>query len=203
MWFSVLSYSLVLWLCCRFRVVISRHASQRESLVTLMLCFLYRCLMCLWVIPCLSSEGDSCEFGSQKYLILCGFGGILSCGTTHTAVVPLDLVKCRMQVCVCAGVTRVCACVRTDPGPPPHQHVEYCVVMHEHVCLCSCVPLVSQNQAIAVSSAQRNTTPSVGLGASWVVVLLTRLSYHSTWWSVAFRFVLTCPSSHYTRWHLW
>ncbi|TRY96022.1 hypothetical protein DNTS_002170, partial [Danionella cerebrum] len=44
------------------------------------------------------AEGDSCEFGSQKYLILCGFGGILSCGTTHTAVVPLDLVKCRMQV---------------------------------------------------------------------------------------------------------
>lgn len=61
------------------------------------------CLVTLfvWVIPCLSSEGDSCEFGSQKYLILCGFGGILSCGTTHTAVVPLDLVKCRMQVCVC------------------------------------------------------------------------------------------------------
>uniref|UniRef100_A0AAY4DH96 Solute carrier family 25 member 3 n=1 Tax=Denticeps clupeoides TaxID=299321 RepID=A0AAY4DH96_9TELE len=43
-------------------------------------------------------EGDSCEFGSQKYFVLCGFGGILSCGTTHTAVVPLDLVKCRMQV---------------------------------------------------------------------------------------------------------
>ncbi|RVE56213.1 hypothetical protein OJAV_G00219000 [Oryzias javanicus] len=47
-------------------------------------------------------EGDSCEFGSQKYLLLCGFGGIISCGTTHTAVVPLDLVKCRMQVCLCA-----------------------------------------------------------------------------------------------------
>ena len=25
-------------------------------------------------------------------------GGILSCGITHTAVVPLDLVKCRLQV---------------------------------------------------------------------------------------------------------
>ncbi|XP_067330419.1 solute carrier family 25 member 3a isoform X2 [Channa argus] len=45
-----------------------------------------------------AEEGDSCDFGSQKYFILCGFGGILSCGTTHTAVVPLDLVKCRMQV---------------------------------------------------------------------------------------------------------
>lgn len=30
--------------------------------------------------------------------MLCGFGGILSCGITHTAVVPLDLVKCRIQV---------------------------------------------------------------------------------------------------------
>lgn len=40
----------------------------------------------------------SCEFGSQKYYALCGFGGLLSCGLTHTAVVPLDLVKCRLQV---------------------------------------------------------------------------------------------------------
>lgn len=43
-------------------------------------------------------EGSSCEFGSSKYYALCGFGGILSCGITHTAVVPLDLVKCRIQV---------------------------------------------------------------------------------------------------------
>ncbi|XP_014671657.1 PREDICTED: phosphate carrier protein, mitochondrial-like [Priapulus caudatus] len=41
---------------------------------------------------------NSCEFGSTKFYVLCGLGGILSCGTTHTAVVPLDLVKCRMQV---------------------------------------------------------------------------------------------------------
>merc|ERR1712121_623480 len=40
----------------------------------------------------------SCEFGSAKYYALCGFGGVLSCGITHTAVVPLDLVKCRIQV---------------------------------------------------------------------------------------------------------
>lgn len=39
-----------------------------------------------------------CEFGSNKYYALCGIGGILSCGTTHTFVVPLDLVKCRLQV---------------------------------------------------------------------------------------------------------
>lgn len=43
-------------------------------------------------------EGDSCEFGSPKYYALCGIGGILSCGLTHTLVVPLDLVKCRLQV---------------------------------------------------------------------------------------------------------
>jgi len=44
------------------------------------------------------AEGESCEFGSMTYYAYCGFGGILSCGITHTAVVPLDLVKCRIQV---------------------------------------------------------------------------------------------------------
>ena len=34
----------------------------------------------------------------MKYYAICGFGGILSCGLTHTAVVPLDLIKCRIQV---------------------------------------------------------------------------------------------------------
>lgn len=43
-------------------------------------------------------NGDACEFGSLHYFALCGLGGILSCGTTHTFVVPLDLVKCRLQV---------------------------------------------------------------------------------------------------------
>lgn len=37
-------------------------------------------------------------FGSGEYYAKCAFGGVLSCGLTHTAVVPLDLVKCRMQV---------------------------------------------------------------------------------------------------------
>ena len=45
-----------------------------------------------------ASEEYSCEFGSPKYFALCGFGGILSCGITHTLVTPLDLVKCRLQV---------------------------------------------------------------------------------------------------------
>lgn len=43
-------------------------------------------------------EGDSCEFASGKYFAYCGLGGIISCGITHTAIVPLDLVKCRIQV---------------------------------------------------------------------------------------------------------
>jgi len=34
----------------------------------------------------------------MKYFALCGLGGIVSCGVTHTAIVPLDLVKCRIQV---------------------------------------------------------------------------------------------------------
>jgi len=40
----------------------------------------------------------SCEVGSPKFYALCAFGGLLSCGLTHTAVVPLDLIKCRIQV---------------------------------------------------------------------------------------------------------
>uniref|UniRef100_A0A0B7B693 Phosphate carrier protein, mitochondrial n=1 Tax=Arion vulgaris TaxID=1028688 RepID=A0A0B7B693_9EUPU len=45
-----------------------------------------------------ASDDYSCEFGSAKYYALCGLGGLVSCGLTHTAVVPLDLVKCRIQV---------------------------------------------------------------------------------------------------------
>lgn len=44
------------------------------------------------------AEGESCEFGSSYYFVLCGLGGVLSCGLTHTMVTPLDLVKCRIQV---------------------------------------------------------------------------------------------------------
>jgi len=51
------------------------------------------------MVAAASAEPEySCEFGSAKYFALCGFGGILSCGITHTAVTPLDLVKCRLQV---------------------------------------------------------------------------------------------------------
>jgi len=37
------------------------------------------------------------ELYSNEYFALCGIGGILSCGLTHTAVTPLDLVKCNVQ----------------------------------------------------------------------------------------------------------
>jgi solute carrier family 25 phosphate transporter 3 len=33
----------------------------------------------------------------MKYYGYCAFGGVLSCGLTHTAIVPLDLIKCRIQ----------------------------------------------------------------------------------------------------------
>lgn len=51
-------------------------------------------------------DEHSCEFGSGKYYAYCAFGGLLSCGLTHTAVVPLDLVKCRIQVSTlgCAAI---------------------------------------------------------------------------------------------------
>ncbi|XP_037585820.1 phosphate carrier protein, mitochondrial-like [Cebus imitator] len=45
-----------------------------------------------------AAEEASVEYGSARYMLLCGLGGMLSCGLTHTAIVPLDLVKCRMQV---------------------------------------------------------------------------------------------------------
>lgn len=38
------------------------------------------------------------ELGSNEYFAKCALGGAVSCGVTHTLIVPLDLVKCRMQV---------------------------------------------------------------------------------------------------------
>ncbi|KAL8766006.1 MAG: hypothetical protein Q9209_007095 [Squamulea sp. 1 TL-2023] len=38
------------------------------------------------------------ELYSAKFYAACTFGGLLACGLTHTAVTPLDLVKCRRQV---------------------------------------------------------------------------------------------------------
>ncbi|CAI5452815.1 unnamed protein product [Caenorhabditis angaria] len=45
-----------------------------------------------------SSSDAPVEFGSAKFYALCSLGGSLSCGVTHCAITPLDLVKCRIQV---------------------------------------------------------------------------------------------------------
>ncbi|GME34870.1 Mitochondrial substrate/solute carrier [Neofusicoccum parvum] len=38
------------------------------------------------------------ELFSGTYFAACTIGGVIACGPTHTAVTPLDLVKCRRQV---------------------------------------------------------------------------------------------------------
>ncbi|KAF2266086.1 mitochondrial carrier [Lojkania enalia] len=44
------------------------------------------------------SKTGKIELYSAKFYAACTFGGIMACGLTHTAVTPLDLVKCRRQV---------------------------------------------------------------------------------------------------------
>ncbi|CAF0786381.1 unnamed protein product [Adineta steineri] len=50
------------------------------------------------MISLICIERYSCEFGSVKFYFYCGISGLISCAITHTAVVPLDLIKCRLQV---------------------------------------------------------------------------------------------------------
>jgi len=79
------------------------------TLIRLVIIIPYKCVMT--VIRFIAELGNfssashsngkdhySCERGSVKYYIYCGLGGMLSCGVTHTALVPLDLIKCRLQV---------------------------------------------------------------------------------------------------------
>lgn len=42
--------------------------------------------------------GPDVENKDASYYIKCMIGGALACGLTHTAVTPLDLIKCRRQV---------------------------------------------------------------------------------------------------------
>eukprot|EP01027_Heterolobosea_sp_BB2_P019883 GEZU01028022.1.p1 GENE.GEZU01028022.1~~GEZU01028022.1.p1 ORF type:complete len:360 (+),score=112.75 GEZU01028022.1:48-1082(+) len=49
-----------------------------------------------FIVPAVSEPGKV-ELYSPKYFALCSIGGLLSCGITHTAITPLDLVKCNMQ----------------------------------------------------------------------------------------------------------
>ncbi|PWY92753.1 mitochondrial carrier [Aspergillus heteromorphus CBS 117.55] len=44
------------------------------------------------------AKAGKIEPWTPKYYAACTFGGILACGITHTAVTPLDLIKCRRQV---------------------------------------------------------------------------------------------------------
>lgn len=46
----------------------------------------------------LFENSEEVPFGSLKYFSLCGVGGMISCGVTHTGITPLDIVKCRIQV---------------------------------------------------------------------------------------------------------
>ncbi|XAR67852.1 hypothetical protein NMG60_11002779 [Bertholletia excelsa] len=50
-----------------------------------------------FLIPAPSEPGKIRMF-SPSYYTACAAGGILSCGLTHMAVTPLDLVKCNMQI---------------------------------------------------------------------------------------------------------
>lgn len=49
------------------------------------------------VVPAAPSEPGKIQMYSREYYTTCAIGGILSCGLTHTAVTPLDVVKCNMQ----------------------------------------------------------------------------------------------------------
>lgn len=51
-----------------------------------------------FMIPAPSEPFGKIEMYSPRFYAACTAGGILSCGLTHMAVTPLDLVKCNMQV---------------------------------------------------------------------------------------------------------
>uniref|UniRef100_A0A9I9D8D9 Mitochondrial phosphate carrier protein 3, mitochondrial-like n=1 Tax=Cucumis melo TaxID=3656 RepID=A0A9I9D8D9_CUCME len=49
-------------------------------------------------IPSPTEPTKKLEMYSPAFYAACAFGGSLSCGLTHTALTPLDLVKCNMQI---------------------------------------------------------------------------------------------------------
>nr|POE95048.1 mitochondrial phosphate carrier protein 3, mitochondrial [Quercus suber] len=53
--------------------------------------------ICSPLVPA-SSEPSKIEMYSSAFYAACIVGSILSCGLTHMAITPLDLVKCNMQV---------------------------------------------------------------------------------------------------------
>ncbi|KAJ4897522.1 Mitochondrial phosphate carrier protein 2 [Raphanus sativus] len=44
------------------------------------------------------APNEKVELYSPAYFAACTVGGMLSCGVTHTAVTPLDVLKCNMQI---------------------------------------------------------------------------------------------------------
>ncbi|KAK9933824.1 hypothetical protein M0R45_020999 [Rubus argutus] len=50
------------------------------------------------VIPSPTEPSNKIEMYSSSFYAACTVGGVLSCGLTHMAVTPLDLVKCNMQI---------------------------------------------------------------------------------------------------------
>ncbi|VAH71865.1 unnamed protein product [Triticum turgidum subsp. durum] len=46
----------------------------------------------------IQSPNEKIKMYSPAFYAACSVGGIASCGLTHMAVTPLDLVKCNMQV---------------------------------------------------------------------------------------------------------
>lgn len=46
----------------------------------------------------MSDSKGKIQLFSKEYYAACTIGGIIACGPTHSAVTPLDLVKCRRQV---------------------------------------------------------------------------------------------------------
>ena len=49
-----------------------------------------------------ASPSEKIKMYSPAFYAACTTGGMLSCGVTHTAVTPLDVVKCNMQVLYCS-----------------------------------------------------------------------------------------------------
>jgi len=49
------------------------------------------------------------ELYTPKFYGLCALGGLLSCGLTHTAVVTLDIIKCRKQVGIKTSMKEIVA----------------------------------------------------------------------------------------------
>ncbi|KAM3322492.1 mitochondrial phosphate carrier protein 3, mitochondrial-like [Capsicum chacoense] len=51
-----------------------------------------------FLVPAPKESSGKIEMFSPAYYAACTFGGVMSCGLTHMAVTPLDLVKCNMQI---------------------------------------------------------------------------------------------------------